>query len=248
MDPKRDCALKELVWDFAKKLLPRQGEFKSAYDALQLEACNVSLSSGKQYEPRPFLYQPTLQADAIEIYVDVSHGDDNNTGTIDKPLKTLAQAVKLSRFKAVKDQQKIIYMRSGVYYLTETIAVANFMITGYKDEQVTISGGKLHNVSGIWKEVVNGVGPYEFDISAISDAVDAGESSYRVKYYGDTYAYWECEKACKKKKLPAMPLYGLMLPGEALLTCAIFAWMVYGFPRARPVPSVARSSRYWLQT
>ena len=202
VDPKLDCALKELAWDFAKKLLPRQGEFKSAYDALQLEACNVSLSSGKQYEPRPFLYQPTLQADAIEIYVDVSHGDDNNTGTIDKPLKTLAQAVKLSRFKSVKDQQKIIYMRSGVYYLTETITLdvedSNLMITGYKDEQVTISGGKLYNFSGIWKEVVNGVGPYEFDISAISDAVDASESSYRVKYYGDTYAYWECEKACKK--------------------------------------------------
>ena len=202
VDPKLDCAIKELALDFAKKLLPRQGEFKSAYDALELEACNVSLSSGKQYEPRPFLYQPTLQADAIEIYVDVSRGDDNNTGTIDKPLKTLAEAVKLSRFKAVEDQQKVIYMRSGVYYLTETIDLgvedSNLMITGYKDEQVTISGGKLYNFSGIWKEIVSEMGPYEFGINAVYDTVNASESSYQVKYYGNTYFYWECEKACKR--------------------------------------------------
>ena len=176
VDPKLDCAIKELAWDFAKKLLPQQGEFKSAYDALELEACNISLSSGRQYQPRPFLHQPTLRADAIEIYVDVSHGDDNNTGTIDKPLKTLAQAVKLSRFKAVKDQQKVIYMRSGVYYLMETVNLgpkdSNLMITGYKDEQVTISGGKLYQFSGIWKEIVNEMGPYELGINAIYGTVD----------------------------------------------------------------------------
>ena len=202
VDSKLDCAIKELAWDFAKKLLPQQGEFKSAYDALELEACNISLSSGRQYQPRPFLHQPTLKADAIEIYVDVSHGDDNNTGTIDKPLKTLAQAIKLSRFKAVKDQQKVIYMRSGVYYLTETVNLdvedSNLLITGYKDEQVTISGGKLYQFSGIWKEIVNEMGPYEFGIDAIYDTVNASESNYQVKYYGDTYNYWECQAACKK--------------------------------------------------
>ena len=202
VDPKLDCAIKELAWDFAKKLLPQQGEFMSAYDALQLEACNISLSSGRQYQPRPFLHQPTLKADAIEIYVDVSHGDDNNTGTIDKPLKTLAQAVKLSRFKAVKDQQKVIYMRSGVYYLMETIDLgpkdSNLMITGYKDEQVTISGGKLYQLSGIWKEIVNEMGPYELGINAIYGTVNASESNYQVKYFGNTTNYLECQTACEK--------------------------------------------------
>ena len=201
-DPKLDCAIKELAWEFAKKLLPQQGAFQSAYDALQLEACNVSLSLGKRYEPRPFLHQPTLQADAVEVYVDVNGGDDSNPGTIDKPLKTLAQAVKLSRFKAVPEQQKIIYMRSGVYFLTETISLvpkdSNLVITGYKDEKVTISGGKLYHFSGLWEVTVNEMGPLEPGITAMYDTVDAGESSYQVKYYGETNDSVECQTACEK--------------------------------------------------
>ena len=199
VEPKLDCAIKELAWEFAKKLLPRQGTFQSAYDALQLEACKVSLSSGKQYKARPFLHQPTLQADAVEVYVDVKSGDDSNPGTIDKPLKTLAQAVKLSRFKAVSEQQKIIYMRSGVYFLTETIELdvldSNLMIAGYKDEQVTISGGKQYNFK--WSQLVNDMGPPEYGISAIG-TVDAGESNNRVKYYGETNDSMECQTACEK--------------------------------------------------
>ena len=202
VDPKLDCAIKELAWEFAKKLLPRQGTFQSAYDALQLEACNVSLSSGKQYKARPFLHQPTLQADAVEVYVDVKSGDDSNPGTIDKPLKTLAQAVKLSRFKAVSEQQKIIYMRSGVYFLTEAIELgptdSNLVISGYKDEQITISGGKLYHFLGIWKEIVNEMGPLEPGITAVYHTVGAGESNYQVKYYGKTYDSVHCQIACEK--------------------------------------------------
>ena len=201
VDPKLDCAIKELAWDFAKKLLPQQGGFQSAYDALQLEACNVSLSLGKRYKRRPFLHQPTLQADAVEVYVDVNGGDDSNPGTIDEPLKTLAQAVKLSRFKAVPEQQKIIYMRSGVYFLNETINLdvldSNLMITGYEDEKVTISGGKQYHFKGRWSQLVNEMGPPEYGISAIG-TVGAGESDNRVKYYGMTSDFLECQTACEK--------------------------------------------------
>ena len=41
-DPKIECDLAELIWEYAKKLMPSRGTFPSVYDAVNLEKCNVS--------------------------------------------------------------------------------------------------------------------------------------------------------------------------------------------------------------
>ena len=38
-DPDLECDIAELIWWYAKKLLPSQGEFKSVYDAVNLRSC-----------------------------------------------------------------------------------------------------------------------------------------------------------------------------------------------------------------
>ena len=39
-DPNIECDLAELIWGYAKKLLPAQGDFKSVYDAVNLGSCH----------------------------------------------------------------------------------------------------------------------------------------------------------------------------------------------------------------
>ena len=56
IDPALDCAIKQLAWNYAKKLLPFQGDFMSVYDALQLGACAKS-PPPQSYEHMP-CYKP----------------------------------------------------------------------------------------------------------------------------------------------------------------------------------------------
>ena len=39
-DPNIECDLAELIWGYAKKLLPSRGHFKSVYDAVNLKNCH----------------------------------------------------------------------------------------------------------------------------------------------------------------------------------------------------------------
>ena len=41
-DPNIECDLSELIWEYAKKLMPSRGTFSSVYDAVNLDKCNVS--------------------------------------------------------------------------------------------------------------------------------------------------------------------------------------------------------------
>jgi len=37
-----DCAIRELAWRFGKTLQPSRGEFRSLFDALQLDLCGIA--------------------------------------------------------------------------------------------------------------------------------------------------------------------------------------------------------------
>ena len=56
------------------------------------------------------------------IYVDCSKGSDTNSGSIDKPVKSVGQAVLLWRGqKTVQNVNGTIYVREGTYYFNETL-------------------------------------------------------------------------------------------------------------------------------
>ena len=201
VDPKLDCAIKELAWDYAKKLLPSQGAFTSAYDALQLETCNVSRTSSKRYKPRSFTHSVALNADAVTIYVDANKGSDSNPGTLGEPVKTVMQGVRLYRLHSVSGQQGIIYLRAGTYYLSETISLgpedSNLVISGYQNEKATISGGKEYTFD--WKLVTNQTSHIVAGVNTINQTVTVpGTSNGPVKYYGKVNNAEECQTACEK--------------------------------------------------
>ena len=150
VDTSLDCELRNLAYQYSQKLLPQYGSLKAVYDALQLHNCDISLSSGKLYEPQPFLYQ-SYKEGGVEIYVDAVNGNDNNAGDISHPLQSL---IELFRSQVVRSPTTI-YLRKfkGTYYLEQTVRLdstdSGLTIAGYKDEAPVISGGKLYKFS--WK-------------------------------------------------------------------------------------------------
>ena len=149
VEPSLDCEIRNLAYQYAQKLLPQYGSFQAVYDALQLQNCNVSLSSGK-YKPRPFLYQSYKEG--VEIFVDAVNGNDENSGDISHPLQSIVKAIEVFRSQVVRSPTTI-YLRKGIYYLEQTVrlsaADSGLTIAGYEDEAPVISGGKLYKFS--WK-------------------------------------------------------------------------------------------------
>ena len=109
VDPTLNCAISELAWEFAKKFLPQRGDFKSAYDALRLSACDVPLTSERRYEPRPFRHQPKLSSDVASGNL---NGNDANVGTLSDPVQTLHRAVEIYRENRA-GASGVIYVHGG---------------------------------------------------------------------------------------------------------------------------------------
>lgn len=205
-DPTVDCAVKELAWEFARKLQPQRGNFTEVYDALQLLNCNTSLN---QPTPKPFrnLFstrnpQRIMESqDTITFFVDVSKGNDSNPGSIDKPVKTMKQAVLMWRRQKSPGSSGHIYVREGIYFFKETLqlgAIDNFLhISSYQNENVIFSGGVEYLLS--WKTYKNEMSQISKGINAIYDTgVQPGQNNNLAKYYGKVNSPEECQAACKK--------------------------------------------------
>ena len=201
VSPEIDCPIRELAWEYARKLLPQRGQFMEVYDALQLgPLCNISLSSGKIFRQKPFLYQVERSSAVFQLFVDSKNGDDSNPGTLDKPLKTLGKAVKVFKYEEA-DHPGFIYLREGVYFLSSTIALgpedSSLTISGYMNEKVVISGGRLYKFK--WSEYVNEMGPLINSTSCMNDStIKPGQSNQILKYFGNVTSAVECQSACQK--------------------------------------------------
>ena len=202
VDHELDCDLKTLAWDYAMKLLPRQGAFKSAYDALELENCKSSyVRKPNHYEVTPFSHSVSLSADSLDVYVDANKGNDSNPGTLTEPVKTVAQAVKLSRLNRQDQQQVVIYLRDGTYYLSQTIELgaedSNTVVAGYPGETATVSGGREYQFD--WIKIVDEMGPVVQWVDAMNGTVtDGGESDGSAWFYGKVDNVSACQTACTK--------------------------------------------------
>ena len=203
IDPGVDCAIKELAWEFARKLQPSRGQFQEVYDALQLQNCNISLS---QPQPKPLEQVQSLFTDspraaaAVTIYVDGSKGKDSNPGTIDQPVQTLERAIMLWRGQA-SQRGGLIYVREGMYYFNKTLflgAEDSFLqISSYQNEDVVFSGGRPYDFS--WKTYKQGLSPILPGVNDIYDTnVQPGESNSKAKFYGKLNSPEECQTACAK--------------------------------------------------
>jgi len=156
LDPKVDCPIKELAWDYAKQLLPQYGTFQAVYDALQLQNCNISLESGQVFDYEVKYDKPVVGVN--EIFVDIVNGKDSAEGSKENPLRTIQRGVEVFRGKYAPNPS-VIYLRDGTYFLTEPLQFgpkdSNLCLMGWEKENVVISGGKHYTFN--WKEFVREV-------------------------------------------------------------------------------------------
>lgn len=90
-----------------------------------------------------------LSAQDINVYV-ATNGNDKNSGTIEKPLRTLEAARDRLRKNTCKDCQKNVFIREGSYVFSETLEFTEqdggspdkpVVYAAYKDEKVSLNGG-----------------------------------------------------------------------------------------------------------
>ena len=93
-----------------------------------------------------FLFSLTTICAQKKIFV-ATNGNDNNTGSIEKPIQTLAQAIALTKKTAAK--KVAIILRKGIYSPDATIELnaseigkKTITISAFEKEEVVISGAK----------------------------------------------------------------------------------------------------------
>lgn len=113
-------------------------------------------------------------------------GSDDNKGTLASPLKTLNNAV--SRALAYKGKQVTINLRSGTYYLTQTISInaedydlKSLLITAYKSEKVTLSGAMPLQLT--WMPFKDKIMQAKIDLKTAPDKLMMGEKDLPMARY-----------------------------------------------------------------
>lgn len=165
-----DCAVRTHAWEFAKTTLPQRGSFRTAYDALQLQACGVPTPPEfDKFIPPTY---PTPSTGHL-VYADpnaVVGGD----GSQAKPFRTLEAAVDAA---GELSGPVTIMLHSGTYHtsgVTLTTKHSGLTITNINGGDAVISGAvpvasdkaKWTHVSGnTWKLDTSGQGlPTEYGL------------------------------------------------------------------------------------
>ena len=64
-----DCGMRTHAWEFAKKMLPRRGSFRTVFDALRLQTCNLTAPPTLDAYVPPNFATPSASAAAV-LWVD----------------------------------------------------------------------------------------------------------------------------------------------------------------------------------
>lgn len=199
-----DCKIKKLAFEYAKKLSPGTGsdlELDLIFKGLQLGAvCNESFY--QQHFDYPWNKSEKESDDTIAtavVFVDKSHGKNNNLGTIAKPLSDIQSGVDrcLSKIQAAKSVKNcVVNVRQGTYEIDKPVQLhSNIELTNFKNEKVVISGFKI--VKPAWKQYASRTDHYE-NLNPIFETIIPMKSSDKVKYFGKTSTSTQCESNCDK--------------------------------------------------
>ena len=163
---KTDCAIRQLAWEYGRKLQPTRGAFKDLHDALQLGACGVPLPPGEHMGAWGAARQPETPAGALELLVDPRAGSDDGDDTT-TPFASISAAVGAAIATREPGQAAHVVLRGGTHFVTETIqltsAHSRLTIRNMDGEEAVISGGV--NLTQPWIPSSRCAGCFEMDLS-----------------------------------------------------------------------------------
>ena len=131
-----DCASRRHAWEFAKATLPQRGDFRTVFDALQLQACGLT----PPYSTDTFTAPRFVTPPGTVLYA-AATGTSAGDGSKSKPL-TLEAAVAAA---ATAYQKPVtILLRGGVYRLADAVQLgpehSNLTLQNFEGEEAVISG------------------------------------------------------------------------------------------------------------
>ena len=136
------------IREFGKATLPARGDFKTLYDALQLQHCNVSAPRPTQLDAWTPPTFATPAAGALFVAPDAPSGGD---GSKAKPFGTLAAAVAA----AAGRPRATILLRAGTHHSGQLELGAQhsgLVIQNFEGEHAVVSGGvPLAASKAAWK-------------------------------------------------------------------------------------------------
>jgi hypothetical protein len=193
-----DCAVRRLAWEYGKHLMPARGKFRTLFDAMQLQFCNVSTPSAVDTYSPPLL--PTPRAGKLIFASASAAGDDEAAdGSAARPFATLSRAVAA----AADVPNSTILVRGGSYFLTEplrlTAAHSGLTIQNFEGERVEVSGGVNFSLPrSAWKPYKQSVRwETSTGINNVYGQVSAGSDGDGIVYLGSFDDANACEAAAK---------------------------------------------------
>ena len=199
VSPTVDCAIKELAWNYSKKLLPERGNLLSVFDALQLHTnCNITRPELNVKTRRS---TPSIEHSSSVIFVHPRKGLDKNDGSEMAPVASLIAARNLCRKRRETltgtNEHCTIFLLEGVHELTETLHFGpQDSETNLVGDNAIISGGKV--VKPNWKLYEKTTQPASGQNAIFYDNLKPGESSKSVKFMSKINSSETCLAGCNQ--------------------------------------------------
>ena len=194
-----DCAIKELAWNYSKKLLPARGNLLPVFDALELETkCNITRPTkvdDVSRQPYPTAYDTT----SFIVFVHPTKGLDRNQGSERKPVSSLLRARDLCRERRRQREEQVkctVFLMEGVHELNETLHLGpdDSETTFVGEKGSVISGGKT--VQTKWELYSHLILTESGQNPIFYDNLKPEESSKSVRFFGKVNFSLTCNAAC----------------------------------------------------
>ena len=195
-DPLVDCAIKELAWNYSKKLLPERGNLLSVFDALQLQTkCNITRPINIKMKTRrssPF----NTDSSSHVVFVHRTKGSDGNDGRDMTPVASLSAAKNLCRQRRGSTEHICtIFLMEGVHELKETLILGpEDSGTSFVGDNAIVSGGKV--IKPEWKLYEKATQSASGQNAIYYDNLKPGESSKSVKFMSKINSSKACLAGC----------------------------------------------------
>ena len=143
-----DCEARRHALEFAKHTLPGRGEFKSLFDALQMQHCPglEPPTDSDAYIP------PRISTPAGAVFVDPNVADVGGAdGSRSRPFGTIQAALNATA-RVLPGSNTTIVLRGGVHYIVDQLLItpmhSNLAIQNFEGERAIVSGAiPIRNVS-----------------------------------------------------------------------------------------------------
>lgn len=130
-----------------------------------------------------------LDTPSVKTLFVATNGADTQSGTQERPLKTLAAALEKAQESA--SSSITVYLRHGTYYLDKPLQVTSgslrgkkLLISAYAGEKVTLSGGKKLNLK--WKRSAGNLWESAVDFTGFDQLFINGTSRVPARYPNQT--------------------------------------------------------------